>query len=405
MRKWVSLLMIGLLALVPLQYSNAANPKAGGSCSKLNSKQTYNEKVFTCTKLGKKLVWDKGRLINRVLPSPTPQASILTKVPPNANPASSEVPTAKASTEPNAPTSLNDIVTNSEGISYWAWKKASNKIKTSITKLGNIQISIGPNTLPDNPYPLVALNYVSRLTANFPEPDQVRVVYASEKDIDWGQNQITQFCDSSCGYDVNGEAKKACNVPITPCWGGLAVRNQKTGVTLIYITASDWGKNDADHTQGTLEAHEYFHTIQSVLLAPQSFSNLPRWLVEGSATWVANASTFNANFAKYQKERNRVSIDTLEHKSYSVEWLNEFLNPNSGLNWDSWNKYDNWNLYDIGSLATEALVAIQGPDSILQLMKNIGIGMNFEQSFKTTFGLSWKDGALMLAKAISKESK
>ena len=39
--------------------ANAAAPKAGAACSKVNQSQTANGSKFTCVKSGKKLVWKK----------------------------------------------------------------------------------------------------------------------------------------------------------------------------------------------------------------------------------------------------------------------------------------------------------------------------------------------------------
>ena len=38
----------------------AANPKAGGSCTKFGKVQVFEDKKFTCVKSGKKLKWNKG---------------------------------------------------------------------------------------------------------------------------------------------------------------------------------------------------------------------------------------------------------------------------------------------------------------------------------------------------------
>ena len=69
MRKWISVLLVGFLVLLPLQISQAATPKPGGTCSKLNFKQTYLTKEYTCVKSGKKLIWDKGFAVTNKMTS------------------------------------------------------------------------------------------------------------------------------------------------------------------------------------------------------------------------------------------------------------------------------------------------------------------------------------------------
>ena len=271
-----------------------------------------------------------------------------------------------------------------------------------------MEIVISPNGVPDNPVPLVALNLVSRLSANYEEAKKVLIIYAGEKDIEWGQKQIDEFCAGrECGYDVAGEAKKACNVPVTPCWGGLALRNQRTNTPMIYMTASDWGKTDPDHTSGTLEAHEYFHTIQAVLLANVGWDRVPRWLIEGGATWVQRATVFYGDFEKYEIQRNRDNADTLSRNKPTAAWIEKFLDPDYTSGWEKWNgnEYDRWAIYDVGSLASEVLVSIGGPDKFMDLLKVTGSGKSFAQAFESVYGITWREGVKTIANAIVAQQK
>ena len=323
-------------------------------------------------------------------------------------PTPTPTPTVKPWTPPTAPTSFGDVVAQADGIAYWAWKKAAQKIESSASKLGVMEIAISPNGVPDNPVPLVALNLVSRLSANYEEPKKVVIIYAGEKDIEWGQKQIDEFCAGQvCGYDVSGEAKKACNVPVTPCRGGVALRNNRTNIPLIYITASEWGKTERTHTSGTLEAHEYFHTIQDILLAKSSTDRVPRWLTEGSATWVQRASVYSSDFSKYEIERNLEINGILSRGKPTAAWIEKFLDPDYTTGWDKWNgnEYDPGAIYDVGAQATEVLVAIGGPDKFLDLFKITGSGKSFTQAFESIYGISWRDGVKIIANAIVAQQK
>ena len=383
----------------------------GTKCTKLNSTRTVSNVKYTCVKSGKKLIWNKGTLVvtkPNSVPSPAPTKSAEPVPTESPKPTPTLTPTTAAFVAPTAPTNWSDLVKNADGIAYWAWKKSSDQIANSKSKLGTIDILIGPNAVPDNPTPLVALNLISRLVGNFEEPKKVQLVYAGEKDIDWGQAQIDQFCgQNACGYDVKGEAKKACNVPVTPCWGGLAVRNQQTNVPMIYVTASDWGKTDANHTQGTLESHEYFHNVQQALLAEAGTGRVPRWLVEGGATWASAAAVFYTDFNKYSSERKRNSNDTLFRFKPDADWLEKFLDPNYKTGWENWtdDKYEHWNVYDIGSLASEILVSMYGTDTYMNLYKSVGAGKSYSQTFEELYGISWSQAAKLIAQAIVAQQK
>ena len=60
MRKIIALVLTASLSLVGIGFAQAANPKAGTKCAKVNQKVTYSGKTFTCVKKGKSLVWDAG---------------------------------------------------------------------------------------------------------------------------------------------------------------------------------------------------------------------------------------------------------------------------------------------------------------------------------------------------------
>ena len=407
MRKWGALAIGGVLLISLATPVNAAAPKAGATCTKKNATATTAGKKYTCILSGKKLVWNKGVAIKKpapvATPLPTPTPTPAPEPTSTPTPTPTPTPTIKPWTPPIAPTDWKDVVQNADGIAYWAWKKSAEKIELSSSKLGVVEILMGPNVVINNPVPLVALNLVSRLSANYEEPKKIVMTYAGEKDIEWGQKQVDEFCvERSCGYDVGGEAKKACNIPVTPCWGGFALRNNRTNIPLIYMTASEWGKTDPGHTSGTLEAHEYFHTIQDLLLARNSLDAVPRWFTEGSATWVQRATVFYGDFDKYKDQRNSDNNDSLSRNKRTAAWLEKFLDPDYTTGWDKWNgnEYDSWAIYDVGSLATEVMVAIGGPNKFFDLFKITGSGKSFAQAFESVYGISWREGAKIIANAI-----
>ena len=149
-----------------------------------------------------KLIWGKPTSVkpklivkDPITPTPTPA--------PTPTPTPTPSPTVKAFEIPAAPTSFNDVESHVDGVAYWAWKKANLKIAASQSDLGKVNYIIGPNTRPDNPTPNVAIDLTSRFSKNFNQPKEIQIVYASEADIDWGQQQIELLCGKyDCGYDV-----------------------------------------------------------------------------------------------------------------------------------------------------------------------------------------------------------
>ena len=65
------LLVALILTLVPLEAFAAQKVTPGSTCKVYKQKVTYQNKVYTCIKSGKKLVWNKGVAVIRPNPTPT----------------------------------------------------------------------------------------------------------------------------------------------------------------------------------------------------------------------------------------------------------------------------------------------------------------------------------------------
>jgi len=67
-----SLLLALAVALIPVVAVSAQKITPGSSCKVHKQKITYQNKVYTCTKSGKKLMWDKGVAVKKPTPTPSP---------------------------------------------------------------------------------------------------------------------------------------------------------------------------------------------------------------------------------------------------------------------------------------------------------------------------------------------
>jgi hypothetical protein len=80
-----------VLTLFPSTAFSAQKIVPGSSCKVLKQKITYQKKIYTCTKSGKKLVWSKGVVVAK--PSPTPTASAIQTPSPTPIPTPSQTQT------------------------------------------------------------------------------------------------------------------------------------------------------------------------------------------------------------------------------------------------------------------------------------------------------------------------
>jgi hypothetical protein len=376
------------VALIPVAAVSAQKITPGSTCKVLNQKTVYQNKTYTCTKSGKKLVWDKGVAVKRETPTPTPTPT----------------PTLSTITEPKEIKSFQDAVAGPKDVSYWAWKKSRDQIFSNNSKGPNIELIIGPNTILTNPKPLNAFDAVTRLYPDFRRPKTVFAIYYGYSDIDWAQKKYAAVYESASGQ----EAKNSCQT-VPTCWGAQATINNSGDAVILAAVMT--GYPDRNHTSGTLEAHEYSHVLQIGSFFGTGNQNkaacclkafAPWWFVEGGAHFSELAAIYPNSFANYSKERKWEANEFLTNrdKKYTEKWIANFIKPPDNSAWIEGGR-ESFNLYAIGMLISEIFTAIKGPSINIQIFTDISGGMTYEQSFEKQFGLPWNEAVKMIAKSIS----
>jgi hypothetical protein len=320
----------------------------------------------------------------------------------------------KASSSP--PKSFDELLTHLSGIVYGAWQKVGNQIDANNSNLGNLHILVGPNTKEDDSDSSDALELISKLYSNFTQVKNLYLIKFSSSDTAWAQQQYDILHPNN--YDQNS-AEQQCR-PTFGCDGGSTGINKNGDGVIMLGQGGNYdnqplvaGLNNA--TSGHVISHEYTHTIQ-MLNAPCEYSSgcygdLPQWLLEGSAEFSATAAIYKDNFQNYLIYRGTdLSNQYKDPTQFSADWINTFLNPSPTFipntnNWTYWQNYDRWDVYSIGYLVDEILVNINGPDSLMNLYKDVGSGQTFVQAFQSEFGISWNSACPLISNAIAQELK
>jgi len=348
-----------------------AEVKAGSICKNAGATQVASGNTYSCVKLGKKLQWKK---------------------------------ISAGFVPPTVPTSWNDLEANYKGIAYGAWKKVNEKVTSSKSSQNKIIVMVGPNSKPLNDKLQGSIDLTSRLYAGFSAPSTTYAIYFTFKDVAWAQKELDRLTNND--PNVVGEVEHSC-ASASDCVGASA-RLTPTGDGILLLSVSG-GAKDSNHSTGTLESHEYTHTIQDTqfLKSGRSWDNLPRWYVEGHAEFSQAATIFFSDFQNYQLERNRNTGELFQKSSYfTPSWLEEFIAPKGWTTgWQPWNSGPGWRVYDVGSLVTEVLVALKGPDSTLDLYKQVATGKTFSEGFNTVYGKPWSEAAPLIAKVINLQLK
>jgi len=117
----ITLISTLFLALLTSNSFAATKVTAGASCKVLNQKVTFQKKIFTCIKSGKKLIWNKGVQLKMQSPTPKPTSPTPSPTPtpttdstPTQTPSKSATPTAS-----NPGYTLAQVKANNSRQSCW----------------------------------------------------------------------------------------------------------------------------------------------------------------------------------------------------------------------------------------------------------------------------------------------
>ena len=379
-----------IFTLIPITAFSAQKITPGTACKIYNQNVTYQNKVYTCIKSGKKLVWSKG--IGLVKPSPT---------------SSKFVP-------PYIPKTFEELEGNISGVIYGAWLYTVEQMKSGKPQLGNVQIFSAPGTEVGHPNALIPFGLTAQLFSKFPQPKNVYVIEMGYGDNKWAQEIFSRYADITYG-NVKTAMTEICRTPECSGGGGGAQAHRTRnwdGIVTIGIPKKPSGENSTRIALGMPYAHEYLHTIQFVA-AKERWWFPPNWLQEGSAEWLSMVIAYNDDYQAYTKFReNALGEQYRDAGTFDAAWVEKFLNPYTKISEKEeagagyYNKiYPRSYPYAFGHMAYEMLTVIKGPDAMLNMYTSIGNGASFPEAFKTEFGISWAEAVPYISRAIAVEIK
>ena len=397
-----SLRILGLaLPLVVVASNSYAAVKGGSACSKVGSKSVSGGKSYTCVKSGKKLVWDKGVLVPVAKPA---------VVKPTPAPSASASATPKPSSTPKpAPTVANitfeNLLENNANVSYTAWKRTADIISGSTSKSGSLTIFTGPGTKPGFDHVSYAINQVSKMYPDKAEAKEILWIRYNYADISWAEStakeRLLQADYEQILLNQGGNlARSNCDASSNNCRGSYE-QTGPSGIALVMQgVENSVASGDTRMSSGMLEAHEYFHSLQRIPIMNKGVEVWPHaWWREGSAEWLQNVAI---NFKDFESYKSFLKSDCGGNCSnLSEAELAEFLSTAKDNFVPA--KFDQFLNYSLGSRVVEILVAIKGPDVLIDMYAEMGKGKTFNDAFYGFFGISWNDAIPILAKSIYKD--
>ena len=96
-------------------------------------------------------------------------------------------------------------------------------------------------------------------------------------------------------------------------------------------------------------------------------------------------------------------LEEVEPGDYEKEGLLPAIDDFLNTAFDGYlpDKFNSWLNYSLGSLVIEILVAIEGPNVLVDFYEEMGKGLTFSQTFEKIFGTAWNDAIPIISKTIS----
>jgi len=269
---------------------------------------------------------------------------------------------------------------------------------------GSIKVNtiIGPNTVPVNKNSASAYQIASKIFQNFKQPDEVFAIYYTFADKEWAKNQVAMragqnIADFQFGYSCFSASR---------CWDASA------SITLDWKAIAHFGASDPGGSiagaelTGEIQIHEFTHSVSFFQLKPVrgNYYNLtPDWYGEGHASFTGKlgASTSFAEYTALRNEairRNRPGSDIQNYRPESILRFYESFSKAPEVS-----AISRYYLYTLGWSTIEALAAIGGIDSPMNLFVETANGLTFKAAFKKTYGIEWEAAAPILAEVVSKQ--
>jgi hypothetical protein len=325
--------------------AQAAAPKPGAVCTKLNQTILSAGYTYSCIKSGKKLIWSKGVKVSSPTPSLTP-----------INPSTNSV-------------DENGYATELSPVTLAAYKDFLKTYKSRMTTgIPNIQYIVEPHMNKDLEKQIKDTIYVTAkyFSKERPLNVPVKIWIAMSAQFQWLYDQMNADLTSQAleGNWLDAKLDRAKTDP-DGFMGGAAAGDGKDKIATLFFngsTRANWG----DSFWSQVPGHEFTHVVQRYELGG-TMGPMLCWVREGNANytgWLMAGRNSQAAYRNFWLQAlSRIptlgEIPDFQSKPASF-WTNFFVdNENKTAT-----QCDPWINYILGAMAFEYLGGTYGNDAI-----------------------------------------
>lgn len=441
MRLRIALICLTLIAS-SLATTVAANPpKAGSICTKVGITKNYMGKKFTCVKIGKKLVWNKGVAIKTVAPVPIESPS------PSPAPTSTQ---AQTTVEPSPSKSSNpvDFVNVKSHITYGLKEaelirrsdsgvffdsdsrsrnsfslirqRAYEELNRSPRNREHPNIEFVYDIRPSYPSNMAAflkreLDEAAALwNDTFRKKIKVNVYMVTEKDREyvagnrWLQRNLVATSNAPGFKSEFDRFDDRNSRPFVGGGGGFWETNGEWSGNLYFSMASWANLNNINAEWPMTAKHEFLHVVQDYAFY-REFKDRPRALHqevqsshfrEGSANTISfltgfrnigwSSDALDWNFVMHTRDFSGYKKIDSEADAIALMKEMECLKECDKLSTDNPNQLHFWS-YSYGAIMWEWVLGTYGLDGYKKILDQLATTTSFDQLIRASLGLGKDD--------------
>lgn len=274
-----------------------------------------------------------------------------------------------------------------------AWQKMSANRDNAYQPKIEVKALIGPHSLDCSAALIDVVHGVEKTFQGVKMPKKLFLLIGnSELDKKWFEEQTRKilkpkFLSFDGAQMINPETSNDEGIGVTwaddPCNSTLDISSEDT----------------------VKVAHGFFHVLQTNQFTESDkdwakWGEVPRWILEGGAALAANYASHGATQDDYVKRPENFYPLFLLGKNFYRDFMK--YTPGEPLPWRHTDKWENYRVYDVGSYICEILIALKGPESIINLYGDYVKTGDFNQSFANIYGTTWNEAYPVLSEATYK---